>query len=67
MKNNIKALRTERKMTQMQLAAACGVNYRYIQKLESGEHDIGSVRLNTLLTFAKVFGVDINDLYEEDQ
>ena len=54
----VKKLRTERHWSQEQLAAACGVNLRTIQRLENtGKGSMESVR-----ALAAVFDVDADAL-----
>lgn len=66
MKNHVKELRKARGLTQVQLAKACGLHSRLLQKLESGENDISGVRLKTILVLSDALGVKIEDLYTRD-
>lgn len=54
----IKKLRTERQWSQEQLAAACGVNLRTIQRLEN----TGKASTESVRALAAVFQVDANEL-----
>lgn len=66
MKNHIKELRHQKGFTQKQLGDACGLNIRYIQKLEYGEHDIAKIQLSILLKLSKALSVSLLDLFEEE-
>ena len=54
----VKALRHARHWSQEQLAAACGLNLRTIQRLESS----GKASLESLQALAAVFGIDSAEL-----
>lgn len=54
----IKKLRTDRHWSQEQLAAACGVNLRTIQRLEN----TGKASMESVRALAAVFEVDADDL-----
>lgn len=56
---NIKRLRSKRGLTQEQMVDH-GFNYRFYQKLESGNY---SPNLYTLHRIASVFKVEIQDLF----
>ena len=59
MNDNILAkLRTEKHMTQAQLAEASGVHIKSIAKLECGTRPLGNLRLTTALALADALGVD---------
>ena len=49
-------------LTQKQLAEASGVNIRQIQKIESGEIQIGNVTLQNAARLASALGVELKDL-----
>lgn len=52
---SIKELRKEKNITQAQLAEACGLNVRWIQKLENGEIDIENITLKNATLLLKGF------------
>ena len=56
---NIKALRLEHGYTQEEMTQF-DFNYRHYQKLESGKH---SPSLNTLFKIAKIYDVDLTNLF----
>ncbi|WP_435275246.1 helix-turn-helix domain-containing protein [Psychrobium sp. nBUS_13] len=57
----VKKLREKNRWSQEQLADACGLNVRTIQRVESGN----KASLDTLKCLAAVFEVDISKLTEE--
>ena len=56
--NNLAKLRTEKHMTQAQLAAASGVHIKSIARLESDGRSLENVRLSTALALADALEVD---------
>ena len=54
----VRTLRAERHWSQEQLAAACGVNLRTVQRLEN----TGKASLESVRALAAVFEVDPDDL-----
>jgi transcriptional regulator with XRE-family HTH domain len=56
--NILTKLRTERHMTQAQLAAASGIHLQAISKLERGERSLDNLRLCTALALADALEVD---------
>lgn len=64
--NNIAYLRRVRGITQAHLADMSGINIRQIQKIESGEIDIGNVTLKTAVSLAKALDFDIKELIRCD-
>lgn len=59
----IKELRLERKMSQMDVGAAIGVDRENIRKYEKG---LQEPKLSTITKFAEVFQVSFNDLLDND-
>jgi transcriptional regulator with XRE-family HTH domain len=57
----VKKLRTQRNWSQEQLAEFCGLSVRTIQRVESGN----KASIETLMSLASVFEVDISKLTEE--
>lgn len=60
--SNLKNLRTEKNLTQKQLADASGVNIRQIQRIENGEGDMSNVTLGNAVKLADALGVDVKEL-----
>lgn len=60
--SNLRKLRTEKNMTQKQLADASGVNIRQIQRIETGEGDMSNVTLGNAVKLADALGVDVKEL-----
>ena len=56
----IKELRIERGMSQMDVGAAIGIDRENIRKYEKG---LQEPKLTTILKFAKVFEISLNDLF----
>lgn len=55
----IKQLRIERKMSQMDVGAALGIDRENIRKYEKG---LQEPKLSTIVKFAELFQVDFNNL-----
>lgn len=62
--SRIKDLRTNKGMTQKMLAAETGINIRQIQKIESGEIQIGNITLTNAKRLANAFGITIESLLD---
>lgn len=58
----IKQLRLDRKMSQMDVGAALGIDRENIRKYEKG---LQEPKLSTIVKFAELFEVDFNDLLKE--
>ena len=58
----IKQLRTERKMSQMDVGAALGIDRENIRKYEKG---LQEPKLSTIAKFAELFQVDFNNLLKK--
>ena len=58
----IKEIRTERGLTQGQLAAASGINVRMIQHYEQGSKDLKKAAAETVLKIAKALNCTVEDL-----
>lgn len=54
----IARLRTERHLTQSQLAEKAGMHVQALAKIERGERPIENLRLSTALALADALGVD---------
>ncbi|MBQ3669435.1 MAG: helix-turn-helix transcriptional regulator, partial [Clostridia bacterium] len=59
---NIANLRTARRMTQQQLAAAMGVSHQAVSKWETGA---ALPDLETILNLSRLFGVSMEELLSE--
>ncbi len=57
----IKQLRIERKMSQMDVGAALGIDRENIRKYEKG---LQEPKLSTIVKFAELFEVDYNNLIQ---
>lgn len=62
--NNLKRIRLERNMTQIQLAEACGINQSDLSRYENG---ICEPSLATLRKFAEVLECTVDDLIRIDE
>lgn len=60
--NNLKRLRTEKGLTQAQLAESAGTIQRMIQKYESGERDLQKAQVQTVHKMAQALGCSIEDI-----
>lgn len=58
----IKELRLERKMSQMDVGAALGIDRENIRKYEKG---LQEPKLSTIIKFAELFDININDLLKK--
>jgi len=56
---NLREIRNKMGLTQEELSAKCGFNYRFYQKLESGKH---SPSLATLFRLSKALKVNLTEL-----
>jgi len=59
----IKELRTERGLSQLELAALAGVHQTQISRVETGLHGI---TLATAIDLARALGVTVNELVSDD-
>jgi len=57
----IRQLRTERNLSQEQLAELTGFHRTYIGMVERGERNIS---LSNIAVFAKTFGLSVSELFE---
>ena len=62
MMSKLKKLRTEKNMTQKQLADGSGVNIRQIQRVENGDSDMSNITLGNAIKLADALGVDVKEL-----
>lgn len=60
--NNLKRLRTEKGLTQSQLAEGAGTTLRMIQKYESGERDIQKAQVQTVHKMAQALECSVEDI-----
>lgn len=58
--NTLKSLRTSKRMTQEELAELSGIDYKYLQKLES--QNPSSPTLSTLKKLSTGLGITLTDL-----
>jgi len=63
MKNRLKVLRAERDWTQADLALALAVSRQTINAIETGRYDPS---LPLAFRLARVFGLSIEDLFQEE-
>jgi len=63
MKNNIRILRENKKLTQLELALLAGVSRQAIIAIENGKYD-PSIRL--AFKFSRIFGKSIEELFNEE-
>jgi transcriptional regulator with XRE-family HTH domain len=61
LRGNVKRLRTRQNLTQQALAEKAGMDYNYLQKIESGRW--GGLRLSTVETLANALEVEIWELF----
>lgn len=59
-------VRQQKGFTQKSLSEKSGVNYRTLQKYETGEKDINKASALTVLKLADTLGVDIREILEID-
>jgi putative transcriptional regulator len=64
MKNRLRVLRAERSWTQQELAEHAGVSRQTIHAIESEKYDPS---LPLAFTFARLFGVRIEELFTPDE
>ena len=60
--NNLKSLRRAAGLTQEQLAAASGVKFSALQKLEYGVNSLAGARADTVLRLSQALGVAMEEL-----
>ena len=65
--STIKSLRMQSGYTQRELANKCSMNIRHIQKLESGEVDVGSLKAKSFMMLAQTLDISPNDLIQLSQ
>lgn len=65
--STIKSLRIQSGYTQRELAEKCSLNIRHIQKLESGEVDVGSLNAKSFMMLAQTLDVSPYDLMQLSQ
>jgi transcriptional regulator with XRE-family HTH domain len=58
---NLKRLRLRQNLTQQSFAEKAGLDYNYLQKIESGRW--GGLRLSTVETLASALGVEVWELF----
>ena len=62
MAKNIKEHRKSSDLSQFDMAAKYGFNYRHYQRMESGKH---SPNLKTLCKLAEILGIEVQDFFKE--
>lgn len=60
--NNLKKIRTEKGMSQSDLAEASGVSVRMIQHYEQGVRDINKAEALSVLKLADALGCEVRDI-----
>lgn len=65
--STIKSLRMQSGYTQRELANKCSMNIRHIQKLESGEVDVGSLKAKSFMMLAQTLDISPYDLIQLSQ
>lgn len=60
--NNLKRVRTEKGMSQSDLAEASGVSVRMIQHYEQGVRDINKAEALSVLKLADALGCEVRDI-----
>ena len=63
MKNNLKEMRTSKKLTYEELGAMCGKSKSAMWELEQQRAE---PRLNTAYAIAKVLGVEVHDIWPNE-
>lgn len=61
-KSPLKYYRSEKGLTQKQLADATGINIRQIQKYESGEYSVENMTLKNAQLIADTLGINVSQL-----
>ena len=64
---NLKRIRTEKKLTQLDLSVRTGTSLRTIQDYEQGRKPINGAAALTVYKLAQELGVTVEDLLELDQ
>lgn len=65
--NNLKRLRTEKGLTQSQLAESVGTTQVMIHKYESGERDLQKTQVQTVYKMAQVLGCSVEDIIKQNK
>ena len=60
--NNLKRLRQEKGLTQIELSKLSGVNFRMIQHYEQGNKDLNRAAVETVIKLARALDCNITDL-----
>lgn len=60
--NNLKRLRQEKRLTQIELSRLSGVNFRMIQHYEQGDKDLNRAAVETVIRLARALDCNITDL-----
>jgi transcriptional regulator with XRE-family HTH domain len=64
-KSRLKFMRTDKGMSQSQLAEASGVNVRLIQAYEQGYKDINKAQVVTVLQLAEALECDVYEIIND--
>ena len=62
--NKLKEKRTQRKLSQSQLAKASGVSLRMLQKYEQGDRDLNKAQAETVYKLAQALDCTIEELID---
>jgi transcriptional regulator with XRE-family HTH domain len=65
--SNLKRIRSERGLSQSQLAELSGVNFRILQYYEQGARDIDGAKLDTLIKLATALDCPVSDILENEE
>ena len=60
--NNLKRLRQEKGLTQIELSKLSGVNFRMIQHYEQGNKDLNRAAVETVIKLARALDCNFTDL-----
>lgn len=61
----LSAMRTEKGMSQSQLAKAANLNVRTLQFYEQGVRDFSHARMSTILAVCNALNCDVSDILED--
>ena len=67
MNSNLKKVRTERGISQSELAKRSGVNFRMLQNYEQGVKNIDGAKIETLANIARVLGCGIAEIMDHPE
>lgn len=67
MKNNLKAIREKKGLSQLQLAAAADMNLRTLQYYEQGVLNFNHCKIEKIFKIALVLDCDIEDILDDPE